>query len=295
MARGLIGNDVDWGIIWGMLALVLIANIILVTGVDQFYKLTTRTMKNAAAQTVGIQSVAALSCLVLVPFFEWRLPSEPLVYLFLTLSCVFYALNNRILADVRKNLDVSVISVLKQSYTALMALAGFVLLGETVTVLKVLGVALIIGGNALVFWQGKAVKKKKFGILAYACNVVAGLLDMKSSGKFNLPFYTVFLYMVPAMFIFIGSRLRISDVVKEFKRANKKHYLLTGVCWGVQYLLILVAYAIGGGASVVAPITSLVAFTDLIVAYFWLGERDAMGKKFIAALLAILGVVFISI
>ena len=63
----------------------------------------------------------------------------------------------------------------------------------------------------------------------------------------------------------------------------------------MQYLLILVAYAIGGGASVVAPITSLVAFTDLIVAYFWLGERDAMGKKFIAALLAILGVVFISI
>lgn len=281
-----------------MLALVLIANIVLVTGMDQFYKLTTRTMKNAAAQTVGIQLMAGLSCLVLIPFFEWKLPFNPWVYLFLTLSCGFYALNNRILADVRKNLDVSMIGVLKQSYTALMSLVGFVFLNEAVTVSKVLGILLIVGGNALVLWQGKSVKEKRyiwFGILAYACNVAAGLLDMKSSGEFSLPFYTAFLYIVPAMFIIIGSRLRISDIIKEFKRANKKHYLLTGVCWGLQYLFILIAYAVGGEASVVAPITSLVVFTDLIVAYLWLKERDSMGKKTIAALLAILGVIFISL
>lgn len=72
-----------------MFAFVMILHIVSATIMNQFYKLTTKTMKNAAAQTVGIQLVAALTCLVLVPFFEWKLPSDPIVYLFLTLSCVF--------------------------------------------------------------------------------------------------------------------------------------------------------------------------------------------------------------
>ena len=254
-------------------------------------------MKNAAAQTVGLQLVAALSCLILVPFFEWKLPSEPIVYLLLALSCVFYAINNRLLADVRKNLDVSVVSILSQSYTALLTVAGFVFLHEPVTIMKVVGAILIISGNALVFWNGKSVKKTRyiwFGLLAYACNVAAGLIDAKSSGQFNLPFYTTFLYVLPALFIFIGNRVHVSDVADEFKRSNKRDYILTGICWGLLYLMILIAYSMEA-VSLVTPLASLTVFSNLVVGYLWLKERDSMGKKTVAALLAILGAIFISL
>ena len=76
-----------------MLALVILLYIVLTTGLNQFYKLTTHTMKKPAAQTIGLQLVAGLSCLLFVPFFEFRLPSNPWTYLFLSLSCVFYAIN----------------------------------------------------------------------------------------------------------------------------------------------------------------------------------------------------------
>ena len=280
-----------------MLALIIVVYIILTTGLNQFYKLTTRTMKNAAAQTVGLLLVAGISCLLFFPFFKFKLPSNPLTYIFLGLSCVFYALNNRIIANVRKNLEASTIGILQQSYTALMTIAGFAFLGEQITLFKILGIILIISGNILIFWQRGKTKETKyvwFGLFAYLCNVAAGLIDVGYSGEFNLPFYAAFLYFVPALFIFIGSKVRISDVVKEFKNANKINYFITGFCWGVHYLVLLIAYSINE-VSLVAPLASLAVFSNVIVGYFFFNEKDQILKKIIAAILAISGIVLISI
>ena len=280
-----------------MLVLTILLYIVLATGLNQFYKLTTRTMKNAAAQTIGLQLVAGLSCLIFMPFFEFRFPSNPWVYLFLGLSCVFYAINNFMIANVRKNLEASVIGILQQSYTVLMTLAGFILFSEQITLFKIMGILMIIGGNVLVFWQQKKTKELKYvwmGLLAYACNVAAGLIDVGYSGEFNLPFYTAFLYFIPAFFIFIGSRVRFADIIEEYKRSNKRNYFITGFCWGIQYLVLLIAYSMGE-VSVVAPLASLSVFSNVIVGYFWLKEKDLLTKKIIAAVLAILGIVFISL
>lgn len=280
-----------------MLAFVILIYIILSTGLNQFYKLTTRTMKNAAAQTVGLQLVAGISCLLFMPFFEFRFPQNPLVYLFLGLSCVFYAMNNFMIANVRKNLEASVIGILQQSYTVFMTLAGFVLFNEQATLFKILGILLIIGGNVLVFWQHKKANKMKYvwvGLLAYVCNVAAGLIDVGYSGEFNLPFYAAFLYLVPALFIFIGSRVRIADIIKEYKRANKRNYFITGFCWGVHYLVLLIAYSISE-VSIVAPLASLAVFSNVIVGYFWLNEKDEIIRKTIAAVLAIIGIILITL
>ena len=59
------------------------------------------------------------------------------------------------IANVRKNLEASVVGILEQSYTVLMTLAGFVLFGEQVTLFKIIGILMIVGGNVLVFWQQK--------------------------------------------------------------------------------------------------------------------------------------------
>ncbi len=201
------------------------------------------------------------------------------------------------IASVRKNLEASVVGILQQSYTVLMTLAGLILFSEQVTFFKMMGILMIVGGNVLVFWQQKKTKELRYvwmGLLAYACNVIAGLIDVGYSGEFNLPFYTAFLYIVPALFIFIGSRIKIIDIIKEYKRASKRDYYITGFCWGVHYFVLLIAYSMGE-VSVVAPLASLSVFSNVIVGYFWLKEKDRLAKKIIAAVLAILGIVLISL
>ena len=280
-----------------MFVFAIVAFIIIATGFNQFYKLTTRTMKNASAQTVGLQLLAGITCLIFIPFFEFKFPSNPWTYLLLGISCIFYALNNRILASVRKNLEASVIGILQQSYTVLMTLAGFILFNEKITLLKVAGILLIIGGNILVFWQRKKTENSKYvlyGLLAYACNAAAGLIDVGYSGEFNLPFYTAFLYFVPALFIAIGGKVHFADIIKEYRRSDKRFYLLTSFCWGMNYLVLLIAYSMSE-VSIVAPLSSLVIFSNIAVGYVWLKEKDNLLKKITAAILAVVGIVLISL
>ncbi len=275
----------------------IVAYIIFATLFNQFYKLTTRTMKNAAAQTAGLQVVAGIGCFLLLPFFEFRFPTNPWVYFFLALSCVFYALNNYIMATVRKKLEASVIGILQQSYTVLMTIAGFILYNDQATATRIIGILLIILANIMVFFRNKKTETNKyvwFGFAAYTCNVIAGIIDINYSDSFNIAFYSGLLYFVPAIFIFIGGRLKISDAVKEFKRARKRDYFMTGFCWGWLYLCLLIAYRLGE-VSVVASLASLTVFSNVIVGYFWLKERDAIAKKILAAILAIVGVVLLSL
>lgn len=280
-----------------MLILVISIYIILATGLNQFYKLTTRTAKNIAAQTVGLLLIAGFACLLFIPFFEIKFPQNPWTYLLWGLSCIFFALNNRMIGDVRKNLEASVIGILQQSYTVLMTLAGFVLFGDHATFSKVLGILLIIGGNILMFWRHGKTGRMKYiwlGLLAYTCNVVAELIDVSYSGEFNMPFYVSFSYLIPALFVFVSSRIRVSDIVAEYKRANKRNYIITSFCWSMHYVILLIAYSISE-VSVVAPLSSLAIFSNVIVGYFWLKEKDKIAQKIIATILAILGVVLIAL
>lgn len=280
-----------------MFVVVMLVYIALATGLTQFYKLTTRTMENPAAQTVGLLLIAGAVNLIFLPFFEFRLSSNPWTYFFLILSCIFFALNCYMVSSVRKNLEASAVGIVQQIYTVLMTLAGFIIYSEEVTLFKILGIVLIIGGNVLVFWQYNKTKQGKYfwlGILAYACNTVAGLIDVGCSGKFSLPLYTALIYIIPAILIFVVKRVRVRDVAEEFKRANRRDYVLTGLCWGSQYFTLLVAYSMEE-VSVVAPLASLAVFSNVVAGYFWLKEKERISTKIAAAVLAVLGIVFISL
>ena len=126
------------------------------------------------------------------------------------------------------------------------------------------------------------------------CSVAACLIDVNYSAEFSLPLYIAVTYLISAPLVLIGSRSRVADVAKEFKRANKRNFLITGFCWGVQYLVLISAYAVGE-VSIVAPLASLVVFSNVVVGHLWFNERDYLLKKIIAALLATIGVVLISL
>lgn len=201
------------------------------------------------------------------------------------------------MANVRKNLEASTIGILQQSYTVLMTLAGFILYGESMTLSKVLGIGLIIGGNSLIFLHSKRIGNSKYlwlGVIAYACNVIAGLIDVSKSSDFNLAFYSSTLYFIPAFFIVINSRVKLKDIIAEFEVANKRNYLVTGFCWGIHYLVLLLAYSLGQ-VSIIAPIASITAITNVAVAYFLLHEKDGVLRKIIAAISAVAGVVLLSL
>lgn len=55
----------------------------------QFYKIVLKTSKSDGTLTVLLQSLAAISALLLCPFFKFTFPTDWKVYLFLTIACIF--------------------------------------------------------------------------------------------------------------------------------------------------------------------------------------------------------------
>ena len=52
----------------------------------QMYKKATFKMEKAGALTILLEWIGCLFCLLLIPFFQWKLPNDILVYFFLFLA-----------------------------------------------------------------------------------------------------------------------------------------------------------------------------------------------------------------
>ncbi len=263
---------------------------------NQGYKILTKNMKNAGSLTVLTEAIAGLIALLFIPFFKFKLPSSPYVYLFLTLACIFYAINDRISTDVRSGLEASVFSIIKQTTTVFMIAAGLVFFKEKFVLSKIIGGILIILSNILVFYKKNSFQNKKYiclGLLASFFNTIALIIDVNYSKQFNIPLYASFTLTVPALLIFLFERIRPKEVIAEFRNTNKKTLLLVALSGGLMVILKLRAYQLGQ-VIVIAPLCSLTIILNVIVGFLFLKEKDNMLRKIVAGMLILISIILIN-
>ena len=128
---------------------------------NQFYKITTKTLTKPGALTVLLQSLGAITVLLLCPFFEMKFPTDIKVYIFLGLSIIFYAISDRLNTTVRSGIEASTYSMIKQLSTVFMIFAGLIFFKEPFIITKFIGAILIILSNILIFYK-KNYKKIVF-------------------------------------------------------------------------------------------------------------------------------------
>ena len=263
----------------------------------QTYKIITNNMKNAGALTVLAEGVAGGACFLFVPFFEIKFSSNIYVYVFLALACIFYALNDRLSTTVRKGVEASTFSIIKQTKTVFMIIAGLLFFKEPFVITKVMGAFLIVISNILVFYKKGSFKSNKYvwlGVLASAFLTIALFIDVNYSNEFNLPIYVAFTTLLPALLIFIFDKVKLKDLIAEYKNCNKKLLFTVGITWAIMMILSLYAYQLGR-VSIVAPLCSLTVILNVIVGYIFLNEKSRLPQKIIAGILIIVSIILIKL
>ncbi len=249
--------------------LYVILYIILSTIFTQFYKIATQNLKNAGALTVILEIVGVITALLICPFFNLTFPTNFEVWIFLGLSIIFYAITDRVNTTVRSGIEASTFSILKQLSTTFLTLAGFLFLNEEFIFHKFLGAMLIILSNIFIFYKKGEFKMNRYiglGVLANLSFTIAMFLDVNLSKHFNLPFYVAMTLGIPAILIALTEKIKISEMKKELKIANKKVLLITGITWSLSIIAQLRAYQLQK-VSIVAPICSLSVILNVIVGY----------------------------
>lgn len=178
-----------------------------------------------------------------------------------------------------------------------MILAGLLFFKEEFILNKIIGAFLIVISNILVFYKKGSFKFDKYiglGIVANLCFTIALFIDVNYSEEFNLPFYVFLTLMIPALLIFLLERIKIKDILSEFKNGNKVSILLTSLCWGFMLIAQLRAYQLGK-VTMVAPLCSLTVILNVLVGYFCLKEKGNLLKKIVASILIIISVLLIKL
>ena len=259
----------------------------------QFYKLAVRNAKRDGAATVLLQIIGGISVLCLLPFLPIKFPSDIKVYLLLFLACIFYGLNDRLETTSRKHLEVSVFSIIGQFSTVFLILVGLIIFKEPIVLNKILGAGLILFANIFLFYEKGSLKLNKYiliGVLSKLLFTVAVSVDIGISRQFNLPFYIMLTFLFPAIVIFFGERIKWREVVYEYKSSSKRNYIITGVAWGLLSFFYLRSFQFGKVTTIV-PIQATSVLINVLVAYFFLKERDHGLKKIIASILVVIGII----
>lgn len=262
---------------------------------NQFFKVAIKSAKNDSALTVLLQLLAGISALALMPFFKFTLPTDWKVYLFLGLACIFYAIADRMNTTVRRGVEASTYSIIKQLSTVFMILAGLLFFKEPFALKKIIGAGLIVFSNIFVFYKKGEQKFNKYVLLGILANIafsIALFLDVNISESFNLAFYTALTLLIPAIFLIVFQRIKFKDIRDELKHGDKKAIFITSCSWAMVIILGLRAYQLGDVTSV-APLCSLTVICNVFIGYLFLKEKDNLLKKVIAAILIIISIFLI--
>lgn len=259
----------------------------------QFYKLAVKNAQKDGAATILLQIIGGLSVLCFFPFLPIKFPSDVKVYLFLFLACIFYGLNDRLQTTSRKHLEVSVFSILGQLGTVFLIIVGLIIFKEPFVLTKLLGAGLILFANIFLFYEKGKLKLNKYvwiGVLAKMFYTIAVSIDIGISKQFNLPFYIMLTFLLPAVVIFFGEKIKFSEIIGEYKRPGRINYIITGISWGLLSFFYLRAFQFGAVTTIV-PIQASAVLLNVLVAYIFLKERDHKWRKIISAVLVILGII----
>lgn len=262
---------------------------------NESYKVITKNMNKASSLTVLVELIAGLVSLLFIPFFKIKFPSDIRVYLLFSLAIIFYTIQDRLATISRSGLESSTYGILKQLSNVFILIMGFVFWKEEVTVKKIIGSVLLIGSNISIFYQRGGWKDKKYVIIGLIANISMGIalfLDVSTSSNFNLAIYISLTLLIPSIINSLIEKVKIRDLIQEYKINKSKFILLTGILWSIMMFSKLLSYQFGE-VTKIAPLCSLTVMLNVIFSYIFLKEKDNLLRKIIASILVVVGIAII--
>ena len=139
----------------------------------QTFKKANRNMKDASALTVLLELFTAFFAIFFIPFFKFKLPDNPYVYLTIFIVTIIYAFTDRLNIEARYGLNPSTFSMLKQLSSVFLVIFGFIFLKEKLVIKKIIGGVIIILANILLGMNKGKISFNKYFIMCFISRAAA--------------------------------------------------------------------------------------------------------------------------
>ena len=241
-------------------------------------------------------TVALLSPLLFI--FDQTLPSNitPKIVLFTLIGLLIWGIFGRYEYFARKNTEASVFTVVADLAPTLNFLLSALILKEQITAYKILGITLIILANIILFVKQKkksiiSLQGLKYSLIVAVFLAFGWLFDTINVPAWGVAIFSMVSFLFPSIMSMFFPRLTLSDLRQELALNKFWHIAALGSLNLIGYAFLLKALTLGPATSVV-PITGSSTPFIIIFGVIFLGEKEYLGRKLIAALLTV-GAIFL--
>ena len=191
--------------------------------------------------------------------------------------------------------EVSRVSLARQLTTVWIFIGGVVVLGETLTLPKIVGLGLIIAGGVLALGISHGLNLSKGLVLVLIGTVIGGSSSL--IGKviveetLSPALYISSTSLLAALWLFIAFPKRNSRIREEL-RIQSWRIPVVGMTLGATLFLLMKAYQVGE-ASRVGPVYASSLILTVAAGIIVLKERDRLSMKLLGTAIAFTGVLLL--
>lgn len=260
------------------------------------YSLAGRTLVKNAKNPQAFAVIYNGTVAMLSPFlfiFDQTLPHNitPKIVMFTFIGLLIWGVFGRYEYFARKHTEASVFTVVADLAPALNFLLSAMILKEQVTIYKILGIILIVLANLILFVNQKkksiiSLQGLKYSLVVAIFLALGWLFDTINVPAWGVATFSIVSFIFPSIMSMFFPRLTLSDIRQELALNKFWHIVVLGSLNLIGYAFLLKALTLGPATSVV-PITGSSTPFIIIFGVIFLGEKEYLGRKLIAALLTV--------
>ncbi len=265
-----------------------------------FYILTRVFLKEKNSDTIAYAIVFNFICAILISVVSLKngfiLPDIKEYYLNFGLMAVVYTASQVLVFKASKTIGASDLIIFSATRALWTIGAALLFLGETLNTPKVIGTILVLFSVLYISAEKKRIKLNKghiYALLAAFCIGIGFVNDAYILRNADAVSYGALAFIFPAL---------LTLIVFPRSALKLKYYLnlgilmkifLLGIFYSIGLIASYLAYQAGGSASQIVPIGQSVVIVTVTLSILFLGERENLLKKLIAAILVSIGVLLL--
>lgn len=228
---------------------------------------------------------------------SFRIPDLSGLWVNLGIMTLFYSLGNLFTFKAFKIAQASEVSVIFASSTVWSVLAAVLMLGEKLTLNKIIGIALVVFGIVAINYTKTNWKINRGHLFALFGALLFGIAFTNDAFIINrfdsVASYMIIAFAAPAINILFYSPKSVKKIKYYFDNKILLKLLICSIFYALSAITIFEAYKRGGEASIISPISQSSIIFTVVIGYFFLKEKDNLLNKSLGTILAFVGVLFL--
>ncbi len=278
---------------FGFVGLAIICNVI--------NKLLDRYVARDVSPYAFAWMTQIIASVIFLPF-AWQylaLPASRMAWIALGIAALVWTIIAISVYISIKKTEVSIREQLTQSRIIWVLIFGIFLLGETFTIKKLIGTAIIFIGICILLFHperklGRLTDPGVLWTLGFALlSAVAAITDKFALGYFRPELYGFLVYLIPGI-VLTGFLPKIKDDVRHLWKIHGKIAVTTIIFSTATYFFVIKAYSLAD-VTLVYPFLQLATILAVIFSIIFLKEREHKWQKIAAAVIVIAGAIIMKV